>query len=813
MIKTPLQYLTIRRFPLYTQVMDKPQVQSRWWDWFAIALLFVLLQVLAGRLVTTTWTPYLYFIQTFTSMGFAIGLALGYSQFKRRTTRWISLGYMIIMLPLIWIGVIDKQVDLDERLLSVGGRLLYSLSEFFARKPVEDPLFFVAIMSITFWIISASAGFSLARHQNFLAIVLPSAIGVLVIQHYDNNVGGRIWILAFFIFVALFLLGRLNFLQDQKNWRVRRVFLSSENSLDLTSSLVITAGLIILTAWTIPVSLTRVDTLQQIWNRVTKPWTAFTDRMQNAVSALKSTTGGTPSEFYGTELKLGNGFPLSNVIMFKVEAPELPTSQKPPRYYWRGRTYDYFSAGQWYTTGTTRKKFSPSEPSFAIDDATNNDPIRFVFTIGSSNFSLLYAPAQPVWISRPGSFLASPADQSLSVTAWNATPTILPGETYQVDAMVKNPTIEQLRATGSQYPQWVMDKYLQIPENFSPRIKALAAEVTAKSETSYDKTLAITQYLRTNIEYAPTIPNPPRDTDSLEWILFQYKKGYCVYYATSEVLMLRSIGIPARMAVGFSQGTGTINTGRSQALEETLSTTYTVRKNNAHAWPEVYFVGVGWVEFEPTGNQAPLDRPLTLRDDSNTINRLNPGNLPKPESASATPTPDQTNTTKDNVATEFAIHPLLYLIPLFIIFAALTFYLSRRYALPARVPTFVRTTLERNGIEVPIAIMYWESWTALSPIERSFESINFGLRQLHQPAPLHATPVERAANLAKILPQLKIEIKVLLDEHQTSLYTSRVADEKEARRAAFKIRAQVILAIIRHFWTGKYEATVTPTQT
>jgi len=623
-------------------------------------------------------------------------------------------------------------------------------------------------MSITFWIISASAGFSLTRHQNFLATVLPSAIGILVIQHYDNGVSGRIWILAFFIFVALFLLGRLNFLQDQKSWRVRRVFLSPENSLDLTSSMAIAAGLIIITAWTIPISISRIDTIQQAWSHITKPWTDFTDRMQNAVSALKSTTGGTSSEFYGTELKLGNGFPLSTGVMFTVEAPELPIDQKPPRYYWRGRTYDYFSAGQWYTTGTARTEFSPGEPGIPVADIANNRPERYAFTTSGSKFSLLYAPPQPIWFSRPGSFLASKANDTLNITSWNATPTLLPGESYQVDAVVKNPNIEELRAAGTQYPQWVIDRYVQMPENFSPRIKALAAEITAQSATPYDKTFAITQYLRTNIKYAPTIPDVPRNSDPLEWILFQYKKAYCVYYATSEVMMLRAIGIPARMAVGV---------------------------------------------FEPTGNQAPLDRPLAPQGDSGTNTGLNAGNLPKPETDSATPTPDQNNGSKDNTSTNSALFPLLYLLPLLIIFAALTVYLSRRYALMTRVPSLVRTTLERTGIEVPIAVIYWERWSSLSPIERSFESINFGLRQLRQPPPIYATPVERAANLAKILPQLKIEIKVLLDEHQTSLYTSRIADEEQAGRAAFKIRAQVIFAIIRHFWTGNYESTVTPTQT
>ncbi len=789
--------------------MKKLPVQPYWWDWPAVALLFVLLQVLSSRLVSTAWTPHLNFIQIFTAMGFAIGLALGYSQFKRKSARWISFGYMFIMLPLIWTRVIDEQVELDERLLSVGGRLLHSVSEFFSRRPVEDPLFFVAIMSVTFWVIGASAGFSLTRQQNFLAAILPSAIGILVIQHYDNGVASRVWFLAFFTFFTLFLLGRLNFLQDQRNWRDRRVFLSPENSVDLTSSMAIAAGLIIITAWTIPLSITRNDSVRQAWDRITKPWTAFTDRMENAVSALESPSGGRSGEFYGTELELGNGFPLSDVVMFTVEAPELPFDQKPPRYYWRGRTYDYFSGGQWYTTGTTREEFSPAAPALAIVDTENSEPVRFIFSTGSSKFSLIYAPAQPVWISRPGSFLASPAESALNITSWNATPSLLPGETYQIDAVLKNPNIEELRAAGAQYPEWITNLYLQLPQDTSPRIKALAAEITAEAETPYDKTVAITRYLRENIEYASTIPEAPRDADPLEWILFEHKKGYCVYYATSEVVMLRSLGIPARMAVGFAQGTGTSQPGFDDAVEDIVTNSYTVRKNNAHAWPEVYFPGIGWVEFEPTGNQSPLNRPIAPREDVDPTGGLNPGNVQIPESLDNLP-PEETNALNNDPALmDSTISPLLYLLPLFIAFAALTIFLSRRYALPMRLPAFVRTTMERSGIEVPRWIMRWERWSVLSPIERSFESINFGLRQVKQPAPLHATPLERANSLANILPQIEIEIKILLDEHQTSLYTSRVADEKQARRLAFQVRTQVILALIRYFWTGTYEATAT----
>jgi hypothetical protein len=114
--------------------------------------------------------------------------------------------------------------------------------------------------------------------------------------------------------------------------------------------------------------------------------------------------------------------------------------------------------------------------------------------------------------------------------------------------------------------------------------------------------------------------------------------------------------------------------------------------------------------------------------------------------------------------------------------------------------------MERTGIETPVWIRRWERWVGLSPIERAFESINFGLRQLNESPPIHATPVERADKLSHILTPMADQIKVLLDEHQTSLYTSRTADINQARRAALNIRMQTILARVRHFLTGSYVA-------
>jgi hypothetical protein len=147
--------------------------------------------------------------------------------------------------------------------------------------------------------------------------------------------------------------------------------------------------------------------------------------------------------------------------------------------------------------------------------------------------------------------------------------------------------------------------------------------------------------------------------------------------------------------------------------------------------------------------------------------------------------------------------PLLYVIPLLIAVAFLTFFVNRRYPLATHIPVLVRASMERTGFEVPRWIYHWEYWGHLSPIERAFESVNFGLRTLDHAMPIHNTPIERARRLTTLLPQMSAQIKVLLDEHQTSLYTSRIANDVQARRAAFDIRKEVITERIRYVLFGK----------
>ena len=116
--------------------------------------------------------------------------------------------------------------------------------------------------------------------------------------------------------------------------------------------------------------------------------------------------------------------------------------------------------------------------------------------------------------------------------------------------------------------------------------------------------------------YQTTLPKVPDDVDPVEWFLFDNKAGFCNYFASSDVLMLRSLGIPARLAAGYAQGEWNKDTGA-----------YTVLSGDYHAWPEVFFPGIGWIPFEPTAAQPALQYPEGAVNTSVAPGRSAPPNL------------------------------------------------------------------------------------------------------------------------------------------------------------------------------------------
>lgn len=188
------------------------------------------------------------------------------------------------------------------------------------------------------------------------------------------------------------------------------------------------------------------------------------------------------------------------------------------------------------------------------------------------------------------------------------------GDTYAVTGSVNVASVEQLQAAGSDYPQWVVDRYLTLPD-VPDRVASKAREVTASADTPYDKAAALEKYLRT-FPNDYNVQAPPPGRDSVDWFLFDLQRGYFDYHASAMAVMLRTIGVPARVATGYAI---------DPLAQQPGTDTYNLTQMNAFAWPEVYFPNIGWVEFSPTPSQPLINRPTSAKPGS-SINGTNDPN-------------------------------------------------------------------------------------------------------------------------------------------------------------------------------------------
>lgn len=138
---------------------------------------------------------------------------------------------------------------------------------------------------------------------------------------------------------------------------------------------------------------------------------------------------------------------------------------------------------------------------------------------------------------------------------------------------------------------------MRLPATVPDKVLNLAIELTATEATPYDRVVAIERYLR-KIPYDLNVSIGPAGADIVEYFLFQLERGYCDYYASAMVVLSRAAGIPARYVSGY--------------IAETyngIDGSYIVTADQAHAWAEVFFPGLGWVIFEPTGGRSAMERP------------------------------------------------------------------------------------------------------------------------------------------------------------------------------------------------------------
>jgi len=261
-------------------------------------------------------------------------------------------------------------------------------------------------------------------------------------------------------------------------------------------------------------------------------------------------------------------------------------SNKPE--YWRATAFDKFLGNGWENSEKERQDISSSNLPLTVTFPgemaryATRDLVQ-TFFIENRLPNTLFAAYLPRDVYFPTQVLK--VDSMMSVL----TPVTLDkGLIYTVVSEVSDVTPGMLEMAVGHMPKQVAQRYTELP-GMSPAVGQLAQQVTAGKLTEYDQTQAICDYLRDNYAYDLQVGKQGRDENTAEFFLFRAKRGYCEHFATTMAVMCRTLGIPARVAVGYSTGSYNSLTGY-----------YEVNARDAHAWVEVYFPAFGWIQFDPT---------------------------------------------------------------------------------------------------------------------------------------------------------------------------------------------------------------------
>ncbi len=421
-----------------------------------------------------------------------------------------------------------------------------------------------------------------------------------------------------------------------------------------------------------------------------------------------------------------------------------------------------------------KRMSNPSDWPLGTPEWKDRHEVYFEFSVDSPLLFTYYSPDRIIYIDQPSEIVFDNRSlEKINLIAVLANPALHRGEKYRTVSLISSPTDRELRTSGQNYPKDILDRYIQLPENFSKSIINLAADITVNEKNAYDKTIAITRYLRSNITYSDTLPPKPAGKDVLEWILFDHKEGFCNYYASLEVLMLRSIGIPARLAVGYAEG-----------AEQEGGDEYQVLKKDSHAWPEVFFPGYGWIEFEPTASQPPLDYPSgdpTIDENPDSI--INPGDFP-----SGNPGVGRLGQEEEEIflLDEVPTNPIntvqVFILTVILIgLMGLGIFLYKRIqSSPSHLFLVIRKSLKNFGLHVPDWLEYLTVMTQITPVEQYYLKILWLEKLLKVQQKEGWSPAERLAALSLVYPSISLQSEILLEEYQKRLYSQSGEDSARA---------------------------------
>jgi transglutaminase-like putative cysteine protease len=443
------------------------------------------------------------------------------------------------------------------------------------------------------------------------------------------------------------------------------------------------------------------------------------------------------------------------------------------RSYWRLTSLERFDGRIWSSSGSYGKAKRNLPEAQEIDAATE----RIDQTFDITALAAIWLPTAYEARTFQAAGVDARFDEDSSTLIVSSKVTNSDGLSYQVTSTSPRLTPGDLTGTAGEIPAGIRKEYTALPKGFSPRVEQLARTITQGQSSPYAQAKALQDHLRT-FTYDLTVP-PGHGGHDLEAFLFDTKRGYCEQFAGAYAAMARALGLPARVAVGFTPG-------EQDPSDPTL---FRVRGEHAHAWPEVYFAGAGWVAFEPTPGrgmpgaepytgvpeqQAATGQPSTATTLTTTAPGGTGGTTPETTPGGRDPEVDtgagsgegtEPGDGQGSIVERYAVHPARTALPWVI--GAIVLYL-------VAVPSALLAHRRRRRARAETA----DQRIALAWVEAVEEAQLVGFRERASD-----TYAERAEHLAEVLPTAMASAEALARARELADYSPSGADDDDVATA------------------------------
>jgi transglutaminase-like putative cysteine protease len=708
-------------------------------------------------------------------MSAALGLAWSVQQLGSllgpELTTWKDRASELLIRAIVW-----------ERVLQSGGR-------------GEDIVLFVAALALLAWMLGYSTGWLLFRRGWTWGAVLINAVTILV--NYTFVLPKPNGLFFTFLAVALLLLVYQNVAHKQARWQEERVDFPDFMSLRFIAAAALFCGALIIITSVLPGTVTSTQ-VARAWQTMSAPLTTVRERWEDAFSTINAPPGTSGGGFAVRGAALGGARTLSDAPVMYVRSSHYD--------YWRAVAADRYTGREWQnTTGedaratlglsTREQARTPLEPGVALpglEDGGRQVVTQTVELAQDRRDSFIMVGGQALQVSLPTlvehNIELENGQPKLNFADTSAIFSQLPlraGGVYTVTTLASIADEQSLRQTNANYPAWVTARYLQLPDTISLRTveKAQEAVSQAGAVNPYDKAVAIQNYLRT-LPYNQQIQAPPTGQDAVDYFLFDLRQGYCDYYASAMVVMLRSQGVPARWVQGYAGGT-----------RDADRDAYLVRENIAHSWPEVYFPGFGWQRFEPTpASYTSLpERPATPEDAARDYGPISGGTI----GSSEFPIPRGDDLSEEEeLRRQRAEQDLAQ--------SREAFAARQRQELIQQLAIGGGLIALLVGVGAFLLLRYERRLRALGPVAGAWARLELLARWAGLPLRPEATPHEFARQLARAVPGREQTVQRIVGAYVAERYRAPAESPPNLNEDVRQLRAPLLRrAIIRLFDAGK----------